>query len=160
MDKSTFLLKSSKNKSFGTAFCIEQNAHGSFLLTCQHVVESCDAEHLEINQLKVEVQKSISTNDLIDLAVVYVKGLDAKPLNLSLNSMEEEMLFSIDGFKPHKSNEYKLEALEGSIKKVSQIHKESQHIDTYELYIGEDDSIEKGYSGSAIVSKVSVTVPT
>ncbi|CAA6806560.1 MAG: Unknown protein [uncultured Sulfurovum sp.] len=63
--------------------------------------------------------------------------------------------FSVNGFKSHKPNEYKLESLEGSIKKISKIHSDNESIDTYELSIGDDDKIEKGYSGSAIVSKQS-----
>ena len=152
-ERSIFLIKSTKNKSFGTAFCIDQDSNGSFLLTCQHVIEACGEEDLEVNGKNVELQVTTSTNELIDLAVVYVKGLKAKPLKLSLATLAEDAEFSIDGFKPHKSGEYKQEELDGKIKKLSQIHKESNTIDTYELYIGEDDNIEKGYSGSAIVSK-------
>ncbi len=154
-NNSTFLIKSTQNKSFGTAFCINQDSNGSFLLTCKHVIEACDKEHLDINGLKAEFQVSSSQNELIDLAVVYVKGLEAKPLKLSLARLSNEAEFTIDGFKPHKSGEYKQEKLEGSIKKVSQILGDSQSIESYELYIGEDDKIEKGYSGSAIVSKSS-----
>ena len=152
-ERSTFLIKSTKNKSFGTAFCIDQDSNGSFLLTCQHVIEACGEEDLEVNGKNAELQASTSTNELIDLAVVYVKDLKAKSLNLSLATLAEDSEFIIDGFKPHKSGEYKQEILDGSIKKLSQIHSKSNHIDTYELSIGEDDNIEKGYSGSAIVSK-------
>ncbi len=155
MSDSTFLVKSTKNKSFGTAFSIDHDANGSFLLTCEHVVEACGKDDLEINGHKAEFIISTSTNELIDLAVVYVKGLQTHPLKLSLSTLAENATFSIDGFKPHKQGEYKEECLEGSIKKISQIHSESQSIDSYELYIGEDDNIEKGYSGSAIVSKKS-----
>ncbi|CAA6808663.1 MAG: Unknown protein [uncultured Sulfurovum sp.] len=155
MNQSTFLIKSTKNKSFGTAFCIDQDSHGSFLLTCQHVVEACGKESMEINARQVEVEESISTNALIDLAVVYVKGLEAQPLKLSLSPLVEGARFSIEGFKPHKSGEHKQEKLDGSIKKVSQIYSDEQSIDSYELSIGKEDNIEKGYSGSAIVSKKS-----
>ncbi|CAA6803605.1 MAG: Unknown protein [uncultured Sulfurovum sp.] len=91
--------------------------------------------------------------------MIYVKGLQAKPLKLSLATLSDDARFSMDGFKPYKSSgEYKQEKLEGSIKKVSQIHDGTQHIDVYELYIGEGDKVEKGYSGSAIVSKQSAQV--
>jgi len=156
MGESTFLIKSSKNKSFGTAFCIDKDSNGSFLLTCEHVVSACGADALEVNGLTAELQVSKVCNELIDLAVIYVKGLEAKPLKLSLSTLSDDAPFVIDGFKPHKQGEYKQEQLEGHIKKLSQIHNnEWGKIDSYELSIGEEDSIEKGYSGSAIVSKYS-----
>jgi len=43
------------------------------------------------------------------------------------------------------------ETLTGSIKKVSNIHTPNRSIKSYELSIGADDRIEKGYSGSAVV---------
>ena len=117
-NKSTFLIRSSKSSALGTAFCIDQDTNGSFLLTCQHVVEEHEKKDLEVNNLRVEVQKNISSNKLIDLAVLYVKGLEAKPLKLSLHSMRKDMLFRIEGFKRHKAGNQKLEALAGTIKKV------------------------------------------
>jgi len=64
-EQSTFLIKSTKNKSFGTAFCIDNDAHGSFLVTCEHVIESCGKEDLEVNGKNAELQVTISTNELI-----------------------------------------------------------------------------------------------
>ena len=61
----TYLIKSSKNKSFGTAFCIDKDENGSFLLTCEHVVESCGADALEINGHKALLQASKVCNELI-----------------------------------------------------------------------------------------------
>jgi len=88
----------------------------------------------------------------IDLAVVFVEGLfDCSILKLSNESVEINQEFTINGFKPHKKGSYKLERLNGSIKKISQIYSNSKTIDTYELNIGDGDSIERGYSGSAIV---------
>ena len=42
-------LKSSKNRSFGTGFCIYKDKKGSFLLTATHVVESCGLETLLVD---------------------------------------------------------------------------------------------------------------
>jgi len=153
MNISTFLIKSRESGGFGTGFSIDTDLDGSFLLTCRHVVEG--ESDLEVNHLEVEVLENISSNELIDLAVIYVKGLKSKPLKLSLELIEEDDAFFIDGFKEHKEYEYKFERLLGSIKKVSQIYTEDNYIDSYELSIGERDFIEDGYSGSAIVSKKS-----
>lgn len=87
---------------------------------------------------------------------MYVKGLHCTPLKLSPQPIVAGNIdFRIAGFKAYKANEYKFEPLEGSVKKISKIHSGNESIDTYELSLGEEDKIEKGYSGSAIVSKKS-----
>ena len=70
----TSLLKSTENSSFGTAFCVKQDANGSYFVTCSHVVEDCGAESLEIENCSAKVVAMGSKAD-IDLAVVYVEGL-------------------------------------------------------------------------------------
>lgn len=155
-ENATFLIKSTQNKSFGTGFCFDQDEGGVYLLTCQHVVEACGEESLSIDGYQGEVLERTSSSKLIDLAVIYVKGLECVPLKLSLQPVVKGGLYlTIEGFKSHKPHEYKYEPLEGQVKKVSKIHMDNESIDTYELSIGEDDKIEKGYSGSAIVSKTS-----
>jgi S1-C subfamily serine protease len=152
MENSTFLIKSTENSSFGTAFCIMKNQKGSYFITCTHVVEDCGVDNLEIEQQKATLV-SIGSRDNIDLAVVFVEGLfDCKVLTLTDERIESDARFTIDGFKPFKKESYKLERLNGSIKKISKIYSDSRTIDTYELSIENNDSIEKGYSGSAIVS--------
>ena len=151
MKNHTFLIKSTKNSSFGTAFCIKQDVKGSYFVTCTHVVEDCGVDTLEIEQYQAKVV-AIGSKESIDLAVVFVEGLfDCSILKLSNESVEINQKFTIDGFKPHKKGSHKLEQLNGSIKKISQIYSNSKSIDTYELNIGDGDSIERGYSGSAIV---------
>ena len=98
MGQSTFLIKSTKNKSFGTAFCIDKDSNGSFLLTCEHVVSACGADALEVNGLKAELQVSKVCNELIDLAVIYVKGLEAKPFSMLSSSPIES---SYESILPH-----------------------------------------------------------
>lgn len=151
MKNHTFLIKSTKNNSFGTAFCIKQDAKGSYFLTCTHVVEDCGVDNLIIDNHSAKIVAK-GSREYIDLAIVFVEGLfNCSVLKLSNESVEINQKFTIDGFKPHKKGSYKLEQLNGSIKKISQIYSNSKSIDTYELNIGDGDSIERGYSGSAIV---------
>lgn len=49
-ENATFLIKSTENKSFGTGFCFDQNEDGSYILTCQHVVDACGKESLYVNE--------------------------------------------------------------------------------------------------------------
>lgn len=149
---STFLVRSTHNNAFGTAFCVAKDELGSFLVTCTHVVEACGKEQLEVIGKSAKLLHLGSSDD-IDLAVIYIEGLmDAEILTLSTEKREIETTFILDGFKPHKSGNYLQRPLQGSIANISQIHSPKRTIRTYELMIEKSYSIEKGYSGSAIVS--------
>ena len=54
-DKSTFLIQSSDNQSFGTGFVIQKDSNGSYLVTCSHVVEECKKDFLEVDGKKAEL---------------------------------------------------------------------------------------------------------
>ena len=156
INKATFLVKSEQNNSFGTAFCIYRDEKGSYLLTCAHVVNACDKDSLIIGSYQknnITVKYISKDEDLIDLAVIYIEGLlDSKVLALSTHEVNENDSFDVSGFRPHKSGKYAQEPLSGRIKKiyplVSPLYED---VTIYDLEISNDDRIEKGYSGSAIL---------
>jgi len=167
-DTSTFLIKSSKNRSFGTGFCIYKDSNGSYLLTAAHVVESCGLDTLLVDALDEHSQQIIAhsakvlhiSNDVkvIDLAVIYVKGLvNTRALKISNEIREfnvKEDTFEIDGFRSHK-NMFTNNPLKGYIKKSYQLQSDSNQRWLYDLVIDDSDSIVQGYSGSAIVCSLS-----
>ena len=115
------------------------------------MVEDCGVDSLTIEQHQAKLIVK-GSRDGIDLAVVFVEGLsDCQALKLSSESVEKGRIFTINGFKHHKKGIHKLEKLDGFVKKISKIYSDTKSIDTYELTIGDGDSIERGYSGSAIV---------
>lgn len=153
MNTSTLLIKSTKNKNFGTAFCIKKDEVGSYFVTCTHVIEDCGKDSLELNEQRASIVALGSKED-IDLAVVFVKGFfECAVLKLSDEEVEDGRNFRLDGFQRivHKKESYKLAELNGFVKKSFEIHNDSKTINAYELNIGNNDSIERGYSGSAIV---------
>ena len=151
-NNSTFLIKSSSNRSFGTGFCIHKNDKGSFLLTAGHVVEACGRDDLLVESYKTTLLHISDEHDTIDLALIYVEGLtDTVPLKLSNEIAHKGDRFTIVGYRLHK-NEYAKEPLNGFIKKAYSLESKTYKRDIYELTINKDDSIEQGYSGSAIVS--------
>jgi len=154
-NNSTFLIKSSadRNRSFGTGFCVHKDDKGSFLLTAGHVVDSCGRDHLLVASFSATLLHISQDNDTLDLALIYVEGLiNSSPLKLSNEKAKENDEFTIVGYRPHK-NDHAKEPLKGSIKKAYPL--ESKHIrNIYELTINDGDSIEQGYSGSAVVSAV------
>lgn len=157
MINSTFLINSTQNKSFGTAFCVAKDDNGAFLVTCCHVVEACKKEFLEVNGHEAQLLHIGSSKD-IDLAVVYVEKLETELLSLSSELRELETTFTLDGFKVHKDGTRLQRPLNGSIKKISQIHNKAKVVSTYELKIENDYSIEKGYSGSPLVCESTAQV--
>ena len=151
-DNSTFLIKSTKNSSFGTGFCIYKDTKGSYLVTCAHVVASCGRENLLVESNSTKLLH-ISADEIIDLALIYVEGLiETTTLKISEEISSENDTFDIDGFRPHKSHIYAKEPLKGFIKKVYSLQsKDNRVVLTYNLAIDSNDTIEKGYSGSAII---------
>jgi energy-coupling factor transporter ATP-binding protein EcfA2 len=151
---STFLIKSSANKSFGTGFCVHQDKQGSYLVTCSHVVNACGEESLKVGELSAKVIANSTDETIIDLAVVYVQGLmDVSTLNLVEAVYEVGETFEVTGFRPHKSDEYRATPLQGAIVTISDIvsTKTNEILPTYQLSIDNVNTIEKGYSGSAVV---------
>ena len=151
---STFLIRSTENKSFGTGFCVHKDENGSFLLTCAHVVNACGKESLQVHDYPTKVVANSNDAETVDIAVIYVEGLtESTTLQLSDAIFNENDPFKVNGFRPHKNGEYREEPLDGVIKKISNIFftLSNESIPTYQLSINNEDSIEKGYSGSAVI---------
>ena len=149
-EKSTFLIKSTKNSSFGTGFVVYKDEKGTYLLSCAHVIEDCGKDTLMVENQKAQLLY-IGSREAIDLALIYVEGLDGAALKLSDAMVSQGVLFEVYGFQQHLHGNYKLEMLKGSIKKLSTLYSGSQKVDSYDLSIGRDDNIQRGYSGSAIL---------
>jgi len=156
-NKSTFLIKSSKNSSFGTGFVVYKSENISYLVTCAHVVGACDKDALMVDN-KEATLVAIGAKEFIDLAVISVENLESVALKISDIDVYEQMPFNVKGFKKHINQNHKFELLDGTIKKHSQIATAQKNIDIYELSLCLDDNIEKGYSGSAIYSVSSAYV--
>jgi len=153
MSNDTFLIKSSENDSIGTGFVVYKNNNLSYLVTCAHVVDACGEDSLLVEEKEASLV-AIGTDDNIDLAVILVEDLDSVALKLSTISVYETMPFGLKGFKEYINEGYKFEKLHGLIKKSSQIKtKNGATIDIHELSLASGDSIEPGYSGSAIYSQ-------
>jgi tetratricopeptide (TPR) repeat protein len=150
MSNDTFLIKSNANQSFGTGFCIYKDEQGSFLLTNAHVVEACGEDNLEVDEFKAMVFK-VGISDSLDLALIYVEGLvDSIALKLSSGTIKKGAHFYISGFREHLYSNYKLETLNGSIKKISKLYTKKEKFERYELKVKYNDTVQKGYSGSAV----------
>ena len=148
---STFLVTSSTNRSFGTAFCIDNNEKGSFLVSAAHVVHDCGEESLLVESQRA-ILIAIGDSKGIDLAVLFVPNVEAQPLRLNSFLLSKKMRLQVKGFKSHL-NDHKLELLNGVVKKISKLKTDHQELNIYELNFNDDNKIERGYSGSAVVSQ-------
>lgn len=152
INSSTFLIKSSKNKSFSTGFCVHKDEFGSYLLTCAHVVNACVAENLTVDSYQAKLLYISEDKEIMDLALIYVKDLThSTKLKLWDGMAHEKDEFDISGYRPHK-DKHAQEPLKGYIKKSYTLESNDKKQWIYELKINGDDSIEQGYSGSAVVS--------
>ncbi|CAA6819517.1 MAG: Unknown protein [uncultured Sulfurovum sp.] len=150
-NNSTFIIKSSENSSFGTGFVVYKDDNVSYIVTCAHVIDACKKDSLLVNG-EVATLVAIGAKNEIDLAVIRVEKLESTALKLSAIPVYEKMPFAVQGFKKYINRNHKFELLEGTIKKSSQIKTDEATIDIHELSLCLDDSIEQGYSGSAIYS--------
>ena len=69
-----------KNRSFGTGFVIESNQQGSYILTCQHVLDS--VRNAQIESKDVEV---IAQNSFLDMAIVFLPNSNFEKMTLQLD---------------------------------------------------------------------------
>jgi hypothetical protein len=148
--QSIFLIKSSKHKGFGTGFVVHTDERGCYLLTNAHVVEECGEDTLEVDGKKATLLQMGSSSE-VDLALLYVEGSDGIALKLSSSLAQKGVLIELNGFRQHLHGNHKLEALRGSIKKLSTLYAGSEKIEKYELNIDKEDAIQRGYSGSPVL---------
>ena len=81
MHKSILLITNESSSNLGTGFVIDKDSKGVFVATCGHVVNGHNNSIL-VEGKKAEILKNEYSNGL-DLAILYVDGLDMMPLSIS-----------------------------------------------------------------------------
>jgi len=156
MNTSTLLIQSEKsdNHSMGTGFVVHQDSYGSYILTCAHVVKQVVTPKIAKIDLAVEIKK---VDEVIDLALLYVKGLFLTPFELQVNkcnSRDVELL----GFSSFGGEEYQGKPRAATIlgEKITMIGREENF--TYykwQVIAKDQHEIEHGNSGAPLVCKES-----
>jgi branched-chain amino acid transport system substrate-binding protein len=167
---SVVLIKSSdpNNPHFGTGFLIHEDSQGTYILTCRHVIDDIGGP----NQIRVQFtrasegesvrkysevlaqQKACGDEDDIDLAVLYIEGLQNLPLlRLRVAENEKNESFRIAGFSQFAQNTKEFRVLQGIFVRSQQMGK-NHFINAWDVRITEDGhQIESGNSGSPVVDK-------
>ncbi|CAA6819552.1 MAG: Unknown protein [uncultured Sulfurovum sp.] len=151
MNDSILLIQSqdTKKNNMGTGFVIYNDENGSFILTCNHVLEAVGEP--KIDDYEVE---EIAKNKFYDLALLYVKGLvKKKPFVLKETSLSlsQDKEVSLIGYRSFSKNEYRKNTRKAKIFDKG-IHKEENiHFDVWEIMAQKDNHILRGYSGSPLI---------
>jgi len=155
MKESILLIQSKEdnNNHFGTGFIIHQDEFGSYVLTCSHVVNS--VEKPMVNGKKGEI-KADGKDKGIDLAILYVKNLYAKPLllqNINCDSTDTYLF----GYSDYNHESYQSKKKETILLEevVVTLKDNSLDIDTWQIMAKENYIIAYGNSGSPLVCKES-----
>lgn len=145
MHNSILSITSKGNSTLGTGFVIDSNNEGSFVATCGHVVNNC-GESITINCLEATVISNFYSSG-VDLAVLYVKGLELDPLLVNPNKQSKKA--TVIGYTK-LGGDPKRESIENiSLKNDILIEKINKNIDSIKLTPLEP--ITNGYSGSPVI---------
>ena len=152
MNSSTFLIKSNdgNNKSMGTGFVIHQDSFGSYILTCNHVIEQVQTPKLENVEAEVELKYS---DEVLDLALLYVKGVFQKPFELQSRHCNSGEV-TLYGFSPFSHGEYQGKSREATIlgDRLDMVGKRENFIYAKWQVIAKDNhEIEAGNSGGPLI---------
>jgi len=139
-----------ENSSFGTGFVIESNKQGTYVLTCQHVLDSVQEASIESKTVEV-----IAHNSFLDMAIIFLPFLQHEKMTLQLEACDSLHIRSI-AFSSFKKD----------LVQKSTIHA-TLFADFIELHSTEDDAFylikkikadkdyhfSKGNSGAPIICK-------
>ncbi|CAA6803576.1 MAG: Serine/threonine kinase [uncultured Sulfurovum sp.] len=139
-----------KNKSFGTGFIIDCDQDGSYVLTCQHVLD--EVETAMVEEQSVEI---VASSDFLDMAVIYVKTLREPPLPLQLASCNNQNVHAF-GFASFSRDLVQKKEIQATLfEEVIELH--SKVDDSFyvvrRIKANEDYTFERGNSGAPLLCK-------
>ena len=150
MKNSIVYIESSDNRSFGTGFVVHSDNDGSYILTCQHVIDSV------VNPIVGDTVADIITpSSFIDMAVLFVKGLELQPLPLQIDgcdSLEVEVI-GFSSFDKSSSQKEHIDATLYSHPIERHLHEENLSYQLRKIKAHNDFTFSKGNSGSPVICK-------
>ena len=131
----------------GTGFVVANDENGSYVLTCNHVLES--VEKPKIDDYEIEI---IASNEVYDLVLLYVKGLIEKPFTLKEQSNLNEKDVSLTGYRQFTKNKvFRLNTKEAKVLNNGRHKNDNEYFDVWEIKARDDNKILQGYSGSPLI---------
>ena len=139
-----------ENRSFGTGFVIESNQQGTYILTCQHVLDSVIEASIESKPIEVVVQ-----NSFLDMAIIFLPNNHFEKMQLQLKACNNLNIITI-AFSSFKEELVQKSTIHATLfKEFIELH--STEDDTFylikKLKADEDYSFSRGNSGAPIICK-------
>jgi hypothetical protein len=136
------------NKSFGTGFVIDNDEHGAYILTCQHVLDEVGKAMIEDQAVEV-----VAKSDFLDMAVIHIETLNIQALPLQLESCESKEVHAI-GFATFSKDLVQKKKIHATLFN-ERIELHSKVDDSFyvvlRLKANDDYSFERGNSGSPVI---------
>lgn len=153
MINSVLKVSSEKNSNFGTCFAIKNDKSGTYFITCGHVVNSCDADHILVGENKATVVEN-KYNDGKDIALLFVSDMQVQPFNFGVPSDKNNHY--VIGYTKLSEHQIKKEPIyDLKIKsnlKINSTKYEGLILDGIKIKTKEE--IPSGYSGSPIICSI------
>jgi len=146
MDNSVLRISNNERALVGTGFVIDSDDNGVFVATCGHVVNDCGKNILvEGNGAQLIIN---AYDDGLDLAVLYVTGLNKYPLPVMVNKLADRV--NVIGYSTLMGDPKKEAINKISVKtKIEVTKKPNFSVASIRLYPKE--AISSGYSGSPVI---------
>jgi len=156
MSSSILLIQSSQpnNSSMGTGFIIHQDSHGSYLLTCAHVIEQVVDPKIEAYEVEI---RALGSTQTIDLALLYLKGVFRTPLALQQRACPHADVQLI-GYSIFTRDKYQCKTREAMIlgeKMTLQGIRDHGTYHAWQIVAKDNYEIEHGNSGGPLICKES-----
>ena len=139
-----------ENRSFGTGFVIENNQEGTYILTCQHVLDSVVDARIESEPIEV-----IANNSFLDMAIVFLPNLNYEKMLLQLEACDDLNITTV-AFSSFKKDLVQKSTIHATLfKEFIELH--SREDDSFylikKLKADRDYSFSRGNSGGPIICK-------
>ena len=155
MKNSVLRIESKINSSFGTGFVIDLDSKGSYILTCQHVIDDVEIPFV----LGIEA-KVVSKSSFIDMAIIYVETLKIEALTLQVNSCSS-LDVEVIGFSNFSKAMSQKKYISASLyKKPIELHANDSNkfYNVRKIKADANFNFDRGNSGSPVICKKSGNV--
>ncbi|CAK1692622.1 Trypsin [Vibrio crassostreae] len=150
MIDSVLKVSSTSNPNFGTCFAIKNDENGTYFVTCGHVINRCDENHILVDNNKATVLEN-KYCDGKDIALLFVNGIQVSPLRLG--TPLDSGFHQVIGYTKLSEHQIKKEPIDNvTIKsnlKIQSIKHNNIIVDAIKIYTKEE--IPSGYSGAPII---------
>jgi len=142
--------KNKNNQSFGTGFIFHNNQNGSYILTCQHVLD--DVKIPVIDNVEATITAPC---EFIDMAVIFLPNIHLEPLAMQVDSCDS-LDVDVIGFSIFSQNLTQKKHIQAQLfKEPIELHANDSNsfYRARKIKADNDFHFSKGNSGSPVICK-------